>query len=340
MSTVAVAAIPVAPRQAWVLGGVASELSARLYAPAWFMRTVLVLAAVAAFWPVMGVYAAVALVIPHSGRRPGWANLIALGRIALLTVAGFALPTLGLGKEGLFGEGPAVWVPISGAIVLAWAAMLNGGRAAVTDPAADRRTVLSVLPAGAVLALTALTAWLLPSIRADRVLDTGLIAGGLAVVLLGSRLNLAAAAIALTLTGLAAIMLAFSGTPLEGGFGRLDAAPARTAQLAPAYRRAAGMLTLDAGRLRGTIRTTISVGFGTVRLVLPAQASGTVTVSVGRGTVNGGGIGPGASPTRSGIGVHTVERLAGSGARVRITIRVGDGCVLLDERDLGGAVSC
>jgi hypothetical protein len=284
----------------------------------------------------MAVYAAIALVLPHGGRRPGWANLIALGRIALITIVGFGMANLNFTGSGLFGQGPAVWVPVGGAIVLAWTAMLQGGRPAVADPAADRRTVLSVLPAVAVLGATALTALLLPSVRADRVLEGGLIAAGVAVALLGPRLNLAAAAIALTLTGLAAIVLALSGTPLEGGFGSLNAAPARTAALAPAYRRAAGEVTLDAGGLSGTIRTTLSLGFGTVRLVLPAQASGTIAISVGHGAFNG--LGP--QRGRSGVGLHTMQRLTGRGARVRITISVGQGCVLLDEHDYGGATSC
>jgi phage shock protein PspC (stress-responsive transcriptional regulator) len=336
MSAVAVSAAPAVGREDWVLGGVASELSARLRAPAWFMRMVLVLASVAAFWPVLAVYAAVALVLPRGGRRAGWANLIALGRIALLIIVGFGLTNVNLDQGGLFGEGPAVWVPVGGAIVLAVVAMLQGGRPAVADPGTDRRTVLSVLPAIAVLGATALTALLLPSVRADRVLDVGLIAAGVAVAVLGPRLNLAAATIALTLSGLLAIVLALSGTALQGGFGRLDAAPARTAALAPAYRRAAGEVTLDAGRLTGTIRTTLSVGFGTVRLVLPAQASGTVAVSVGHGAFNA--LGP--DSTRSGVGLHTVQRLTGRGARVRITISVGQGCVLLDQRGEGGGVSC
>jgi phage shock protein PspC (stress-responsive transcriptional regulator) len=338
MTTVAVSAPSAPSRENWVLGGVASELSARLRAPAWFVRMVLLLAAFAAFWPVMAVYASVALVLPHSGRRPGWVNLIALGRIALVNIVGFGMGNLDLtGRGGLFSEGPWVWVPVGGVIVLAWTAMLQGGRRpAVADPAVDRRTVLSVLPAVAVLGATALTVLLFPSVRADRVLDAGLIAAGVAVVVLGPRLNLMSAAIALMLAGLMAIVLALSGTSLQGGFGSLDAAPARTGALAPAYRRAAGEVTLDAGRLTGTIRTTVSVGFGTVRVVLPAQASGTVAISVGHGAFNG--LGPGVP--RSGVGLHAVQRLTGRGARMRITISVGQGCVLLDERDYGGATSC
>ncbi len=70
--------------------------------------------------------------------------------------------------------------------------------------------------------------------------------------------------------------------------------------------------------------------------MLHARASGTVTISVGHGAFNG--LGP--EDIRSGVGIRTVQRLTGRGTRVRITISVGQGCVLLDKRDAGGGVSC
>ncbi len=85
------------------------------------------------------------------------------------------------------------------------------------------------------------------------------------------------------------------------GFGDLRAAPTTVAQLQPDYRRGAGDVTLDLRGLdlsgSGDVRTSVEVGAGDAKVLLPANADVTFTGEAGLGDVRFDGrtdAGPGA----------------------------------------------
>ena len=331
----------VRPRQPWVLAGVASEIAYRLRAPAGVIRTALVLAAFFEFWPVLAVYATVALLVPHGSRRmPGWSNIVGVLRIAVFVAFAFGLSgNLSLGRDGVFGQGPGVWLPVGGVVVIGWVMLLTAQRdpSSATD-AADRRQVLSALPAIALAGIVAACMAIAPEIRSDRILDLGIVAIGLGIVLSGPRINAAAAAMPTVLLGVFAAVLAFSGVSLEGGIGRTYAAPRTPASLSHAYRRAIGTVTLDLTRFRNTesrpAKVDLSVAIGDVRIMLPGGTTAAIGVWVGRGGVNN----VFSLPATSGqFFVHRIVHADPSHVslgrtqplRVNITAHVGHGCVII-----------
>jgi hypothetical protein len=75
----------------------------------------------------------------------------------------------------------------------------------------------------------------------------------------------------------------------EDGFGELKAAPTTVAQLQPEYRRGAGDVTLDLRGLdlsgTGDVRTSVEVGAGDAKVLLPENADVTFTGEAGLGDV-------------------------------------------------------
>lgn len=328
------------PQQPWVMAGVASEIAYRLRAPVGFIRTVIVLAAWARFWPVLGAYSAAALLIPHAGRRlPGWSNAAGLLRIAVFVAFAVGLMgSLSLDRYGMFGQGPEAWVTVGGVLVIGWIMVLTSRR----DPAsatvgADRRYVVSALPAVALAGIVAAAVAVVPGLRSEQVLDLGLVAIGVGIVLGGSRISAAAAAMPAALLAAFAIVLAFAGVPLKGGIGRTYAAPRTPSALSAAYRRAIGSVTLDLGRFQNArgapAHVDLSVGIGNVQIVLPPNTTSVIDARVGRGGINST-ITP---PVSSQFFVHRVILANTSheypgptrASGLTITAYVGRGCVIV-----------
>ena len=336
----------------WIVAGVAAAIAPRLRLTPGTVRAVFVVLGIVAFWPVLAVYGACALVVPHVGRRrPGVTNLVGFVRLSVVAALIGLTPQLSLDQYGIFGAGEAVWIPVGGA-VLAGAVALLAMRRPVSPgaTAGDRRWMLSALPACLLAAVAVAGTILAPGVRFELVLALGLVAIGALVAVAGSRLDLPAALVSSAVVGLGALVLIGSGARLQGGVGDLTAAPRSVAQLAPAYRRAIGDLTLDLRGLRlgpgVAAHVSASVGFGNLRLELPGDATGTVAVSIGAGNLNGDVLGPGAT----GFMVRRTVRitppgpprraggLRAGGLRVDISARVGDGCVLILTPD--GSASC
>jgi len=87
----------------------------------------------------------------------------------------------------------------------------------------------------------------------------------------------------------------------SNGFGDLRVAPTTVAQLQPDYRRGGGDVTLDLRGLdlsgTGDVRTSVDVGAGDAKVLLPAGADVTFTGEAGLGDVTFDGqtnAGPGA----------------------------------------------
>ncbi len=115
------------------------------------------------------------------------------------------------------------------------------------------------------------------------------------------------------------------------GFGDLRAAPTTVAQLQPDYRRGAGDVTLDLRGLdlsgTGDVRTSVDVGAGDARVLLPANADVTFTGEAGLGDVTFDGrkdAGPGAK-------LSVVDDLGADGLRsgklLTIDVHAGAGDV-------------
>jgi hypothetical protein len=328
------------PAPRWVLGGAASEIADRLGARVGFVRLVLVLASWAQFWPVLGVYAAATLLVPHGRRtRPDWCNLMGLARIAMLLGVAFGIGVGDFGQGGLFSQGPQAWIPAGAVIVAAWLVLLAGRRRDAV-PAADRRSVLSALPGlGLAAAVTAVAA-LAPGARAELVLDGGQIAAGVLVAIAGPRIDTGAAAVPLVALGLLAVLLGFSGAGLEGGIGDLAVTVHRPGAGVATYRRAIGTIELDLSHVPvgspAPVRARVALGIGRVTITVPQDAVGSVTVRVGSGQID-------AEQFRNGVGLARTIRLpvyggwhGARGPRIELAASVGRGTVTITTPNGGG----
>ncbi len=329
----------------WVIGGAAAEIATRLRASSGFIRLLFFCASFLQGTAVLAVYAALTLLLPHDGRRlPGWSNLV--GGLRFAVVFGvLLLATPIVGDGGVLSEGPDVWVPVGGAVLIALVAVLQSRRPMPGCSAGDdRRLVLSALIVPASAACVVALAGLAPALRSERLLELGLVATGCAVALLGRRLDLAGVGTTAALLTYFVILLAVSGAPLQGGLGDTYAAPSTTSQLRPAYRRALGNVTLDLTRLRASgarmQRIAASVGIGKLQIVLPDNASGAIRVTIGAGNLNL----LGAASPQAGFAVHRTvhfrpqlqqyphpRRVAP--LRLAITARMGEGCVIISDPD-------
>jgi hypothetical protein len=321
----------------WYLGGVAAAVSARTRIPAGLLRFLIFCVAAKHFWPALAIYGAAALVVPHQGRwHPGWLNVVGAARVAILGGALALVPVFLFNDHGIFGQGPGLWIPVDGVVAAAVLALVTEPRVDPLDhePADDRRTALSMLPALAVAALTGLGMLVAPGLRAELLLGAGLVLAGVAVAALGEQINLRAAVVPLMLLGVLAILLASSGARLQGGVGDLRAAPRSAAAVAPVYRRAIGEVTLDLRQVTATpggpVRVRVSVGLGGVHILLPRNATGSFEARIGEGDLN-----PPADAPTGGAFVHSLVALRpegpplrGPGARFDITVALGRGCLV------------
>jgi hypothetical protein len=89
-----------------------------------------------------GIYAGAALVIPHQGRRlPGWINALGALRVAILIGALALVPVFSLDSQGIFGQGPGVWIPVGGGLVAGVVALLTEPH---SEPGDGCEVILSV----------------------------------------------------------------------------------------------------------------------------------------------------------------------------------------------------
>jgi phage shock protein PspC (stress-responsive transcriptional regulator) len=332
------ASAELAAEQPWVVAGAAAAIAGRLRIRAGWVRTFLVLVSFAKFWPVLGLYALAALVVPHAGRRlPGGANLVGLLRLATVAAAVALTPVVSLDPSGILGQGPDAWVPVGGALLAGIAVFAASGRTASAAPAGeDRRIAASALPGVGLAAVVAIVVLLWPSVRADIVLSLGLVAAGAGVAALGDRLRATTAVVPLALLAFLAVVLVGSNTPLRGGVGDLSVAP-RGSPAALTYRRAIGNLTVNLRGLRrggpSVVKVVASVGIGRLRILVPDAATGTVDIRIGGGTE----VDSYAGLPRGGFLLHRTAALRSLGGgrpqnpdrtvRLFITASVGRGCL-------------
>ena len=273
--------------QPWTVGGVGAGLGALTRLPVgWIRAGIFLMVLGTRFWLGLGIYATAAMVVPHRGRWiPEWSNVVGLLRVASLGLIVFLSRNLAIDQSGIFGQGPEVWVPIGGVLLIGWVAVLSAGRVEPSDE--DRTVALAGVPALAFTALLLIVVWLAPGVRADVVLDFGLAMLGGVLVLTRPRMRGSAVAyVPVAALAIVAIMCAFSGAELTGGIGWTYAAP-RTAVPAASYSRAIGTVRFDATRWHGvagrTERVNLSVGVGNIWIVVPQNVDATVDARLGHG---------------------------------------------------------
>jgi phage shock protein PspC (stress-responsive transcriptional regulator) len=336
------ASAELAAEQPWVVAGAAAAIAGRLRIRAGWVRTFLVLVSFAKFWPVLGLYALAALVVPHAGRRlPGAANLVGLLRLATVAAAVALTPAVSLDPSGILGQGPDAWVPVGGALLAGIAVFAASGRGVSAAPAGeDRRIAASTLPGVGLAALVALVVLLWPTVGADVVLSLGLVVAGAGVAAVGGRFRAAAAIVPLALLAFLAVLLVGANAPLQGGVGDLSVAP-HGSPATLTYRRAIGDLTVNLKGLRrgdpSVVHVVASVGIGRLRILVPDAATGTVDIRVGSGTEDDLYVGL----PRGGFLVHRTGALRSLGGgrpqdryrtvRLSITASVGRGCLVVDD---------
>jgi phage shock protein PspC (stress-responsive transcriptional regulator) len=338
-------AVPEAPREWWVIGGVAAEVGERLAVPVGFIRVLLLLGSFAQ-GDVILAYALAALLLPRAGaRRPSAANVIAVARVGIAFCLGWGLVGggLSLGQPGLFDQGPAVWITQCGVCLAGLLALFaTGVPAAERDPGRDRQTVRCAAPLVGLLAAVGLGVVFVPGVRWDRVLASLAILAGIAVILPGRRGRAGALVVPAGLLAAATLLLVAAGTRLDGGVGNARVTPDAAAAIPSAYRRAIGDLTIDLTGLRPSSAVVVvraSVGIGTLIVNMPVDAEASVVEQVGRGQLDG------PSSPRYGLDLrrtalarardsHSGRTLVGRPRlRLRILASVGIGRLEIDQVD-------
>lgn len=189
MISVATAAQPARPplrrrMEHRLVAGVAGGLADWLNAPVAFIRVLLLVAMTASPW-TGAAYALLALLLPARGQqRPGWDNLVGLGRLAILFAASF----LFLGQiplNGLFAQPPEAWIPRVGLVLVGAVAFFSSSYALANkrEKVDARTTVLGAAPVAAFAAAIAAGLLLAPSFRWDRVVPLGVVLAAMALLL-------------------------------------------------------------------------------------------------------------------------------------------------------------
>ncbi|HEX3874873.1 MAG TPA: PspC domain-containing protein [Solirubrobacteraceae bacterium] len=321
-----------------MIGGVAAELAERLAVPVGFIRPLLLLASFAQGDLVLA-YVLAALLLPRAGRRrPSAVNLIAVTRVGISFGLVWGLVGGGLSlNQGLFDQGPAVWVTQCGVCLAGLVALLATGLpAADRDRRRDRDTVRAAVPLVCLVGLTALGVCLVPGVRWDRALAVDAILAGVAILLpwRGSRPIIVPAAV----VAAAAVLVVGAGARLDGGVGNARIAPRTAAAIPPAYRRAVGDLTIDLTALRpagGVVVVRASVGIGTLVIDVPPDTQISAVEQVGRGELDDPGPEFGLDLRRTAViaarDPHSGAASALPRLRLRILAAVGIGHLEIDR---------
>jgi phage shock protein PspC (stress-responsive transcriptional regulator) len=269
---------------AGVGGGVADWLNA----PVGFVR--LLLLAGGTWEPLVLAYAAAALVIPARGHnRPGWDNLVAVGRLALVIV-GIRL-VFGTSQDvtDLSDQSLTVWIGLF-ALGLVGALVLLSSDYVRERPRSDAETrdvVLEAAPLTIFIVVFIAAVTLLPGPRWDHYAPLGVLVAGVSLLfwtLRGRKRPLAAPVVVAVV--LATTVVA-SGARLQGGVGDVELTAADIHDSSLVVRRANGDVTVD---LRGSkpvapVTVRASVGIGDLKVLVPARTPLDVSARLGRGTI-------------------------------------------------------
>jgi phage shock protein PspC (stress-responsive transcriptional regulator) len=317
---------------AGVVGGIADSLNA----PVGILRVLLVLASPFSVWILVG-YAIAALVIPPRGRnRPGWDNLVGLGRFAVLWAVPAAVFAGTVSNEDFFTNEPGLWLSLLALELVGLAVVLSSTYPRGPSEAQARATVLGAMPLAGFAALVGAGVALFPDFRWECVIPVGAVVAG-AVLVVGARRGswrpLVGPAVVASL--LAAVTVA-SGLRLDGGVG--DRVFRTAGASPPTQRLAVGDLRVVVAPVSptGTATVRANVGVGTLRVVVPRQARVSIDSRVGRGQISVGG------DREGGVAVRVVKAATGDLAplhldrpagRVRVIAEVGIGNVDVHRAD-------
>jgi phage shock protein PspC (stress-responsive transcriptional regulator) len=272
-----------------MVAGVAGGIADWLNAPVLFIRVLLFLASTYSPW-ITGAYAAAALLLPARGRdRPGWDNLLGVGRLVALLL----IPRVLLGPEvstaDLFRESPDLWIPAFALTLAGYAVVLSRNYPRGPTEAQARATVLGAMPLVLFAAAVALGVALVPDVRWDRAAPFGALLAG-ALLAVGVRQGRWRALIGpAAVAAIGALGIAAADVPLQGGIGDRRVATTAAGDPPATQRVAVGDLSVDVGRLEpraepATIRA--SVGVGDLTVIVPRGARVDLDARVGRGTLN------------------------------------------------------
>ena len=266
-------------------GGVADWLNA----PVTFVRVFLALA-LAFFPPIQWIYVAAAALMPPRGRnRPGWDNVVVLGRLAVL----IGVPVLVIGDSIVvneaFDDDRGYWIALYGlqlvgVILLFSADYLRDGPRNETQ---QRAVVLGAMPVAIAVAALAVGVFSVTDVRWERIVPLVVLVAG--VALLGGACAGRARPFvgpAVVAVGVAAALSA-ADVRLEGGVGDLQITESRASAEPIVVRRAFGDVDVDLRQLRSSrsIRLEASVGEGRLRVAVPSQARVVVDARVGHGSI-------------------------------------------------------
>ncbi len=279
------------PEQPWTVGGVGAGLAALTRLPVgWIRAGLFVMILGTKFWLGLGIYAIAALVVPHRGGwLPGWSNVVGLLRVGSLGLIAFLSRNVAFDRWGILGQGPEVWVPIGGLLLFGWVAVLTAGRVEPSDE--DRAVALAGLPALALAVVLLIVIWLAPGVRADVVLDFGLVlVGGALVLMRPPAARSAVAFVPVAALGLLAIVCAFSGRSSRAGSARRTSPRAHQPHTrATIGRSGPSPSTQLAGMVWRGARSASASRSGSGRSdVVPQDVNATVDARVGHGQSNGG----------------------------------------------------
>lgn len=326
-ATRATAAAP-ASIERWLLAGVAAELAMRFNASAGFIRVLLVAGAMAQPGSVTAAYLAISLLLPRNGaRRPAWSGVVGVGRFLLLLALFWAV---GAGEatswDVVFASGPALWVPLGGAVLAGILCLLASGPwADAVDEGRCRSQVLGALPALAIAGIALAGMELAPDWRWERIVAGAAAVLGLLVIARSRHPAFRAGLVPAAVLAGAVLISASSGARLQGGTGDVELRPL-TGSVPIVVRRAHGDVTLDLSALQttgGVVPVRASVGYGTLTVFVPPDAHVSADLSVGRGWLGT----PRYDPDVEGEGfaVRRTLDLSPTRGRPRIRLRiVGD----------------